>query len=158
MEIESIGILSVATNKYINYWEDLAKSIDSSAHSNKTHVKLYVFTDQPERVNQFASTLQEITVKAFSIPSYKWPEATLYRYRIFEQFLPQIHEKILMHLDADMQVIRWFTDAIPNQLEKGIGLVSHPGYFRPKSLSKIIFLFFILFIIKPTVNSRFIKN
>ncbi len=139
MEIKSLGVLSVATNKYIDYWEELATSLDTCCPSEGIKVKMYVFTDQVERAKFHADTLQNITVEAIKIESYKWPEATLYRYRIFEKQLPLIREELLMHLDADMKVAKWFTQDIPDDLTKGIGLVSHPGYYRPKSWSKVQF-------------------
>jgi hypothetical protein len=139
MEINSLGILSVATNRYINYWEELATSLDSSCPSDGVKVKMYVFTDQVERANLHAVRLKNINVEAFEIESYKWPEATLFRYRIFEKYLSNIHEEVLMHLDADMKVENWFIEDIPVTLRGGVGLVSHPGYYRPKSLAKIAF-------------------
>jgi hypothetical protein len=138
MEIKSLGVLSVATNKYINYWEELATSLDSHCPPEGIKVKMYVFTDQVERASIHAVNLKNIQIEAFKIESYKWPEATLFRYRIFEKFLPNIHEEVLMHLDADMKIEKWFTDDIPATLKEGIALVSHPGYFRPKSWSKVI--------------------
>lgn len=132
MEIRSLGVLSVATNKYITYWEELATSLDSHCPPDGIKVKMYVFTDQVEQARKHAKSLKNVAVEAFEIESYKWPEATLYRYRIFEKYLPKIHEEVLMHLDADMKIERWFTDEIPANLKGGIGLVSHPGYYRPK--------------------------
>jgi len=139
MEISSLGILSVATNKYISYWEELATSLDSCCPTGNVKVKMYVFTDQVERAKLYSSNLQNITVEAIEIESYTWPEATLYRYRIFEKHLSNIHEELLMHLDADMRVEKWFIKDIPEFLKEGIGLVSHPGYYRPKSWSKALF-------------------
>ena len=139
MEIKSLGILSVATNRYINYWEELATSLDSCCPSDGIEVKMYVFTDQVERANRHALSLSKISVEAVQIESYKWPEATLFRYRIFEKHLPKIHEELLMHLDADMKVEKWFIRDIPTSLKGGIGLVSHPGYYRPNSWSRVNF-------------------
>jgi hypothetical protein len=139
MEIKSLGILSVATNHYISYWEELVTSLDLCHPTENIKIKVYVFTDQVERANLHAASLRNITVKAVEIDSYKWPEATLFRYRIFEKYLPNIHEELLMHLDADMKVEKWFIQAIPVELKRGIGLVSHPGYYRPKSWSRVVF-------------------
>jgi hypothetical protein len=139
MEIESLGILSIATNKYIDYWEELATSMDSCCPSDGIKVRMYVFTDQVERAKQHAESLRNVVIKPFEIESLKWPEATLFRYRIFEKYLPYIHEELLMHLDADMKVEKWFVGDIPSTLKGGIGLVSHPGFYRPKSWSKMIY-------------------
>lgn len=139
MEINSLGILSVATNKYIDYWEELATSVDLNCPPDGAKVKMHVFTDQVLRANNHALTLKNISVETYEIESYKWPEATLFRYRIFEAKLPQIHEELLMHLDADMKIEKWFVSEIPNKLKKGIALVSHPGFYRPKSWSKLSF-------------------
>jgi hypothetical protein len=100
---------------------------------------MYVFTDQVDRANLFAQNLTKVSIQAIEIEGYKWPEATLFRYRIFEEFLPKIHEELLMHLDADMKVEKWFINEIPATLNKGIGLVSHPGFYRPKFLLMLLF-------------------
>jgi hypothetical protein len=139
MEIKSLGILSVATNKYIDYWKELASSVDSCSPSEGVKVRMYVFTDQVDRANKHAETLRNVDVKPIEIESLKWPEATLFRYRIFDKYLPDIQEELLMHLDADMKVEKWFVDDIPATLKGGIGLVSHPGYYRPRFWSKNIF-------------------
>jgi hypothetical protein len=141
MEIRSVGVLTVATNKYIEYWEELATSLDSHCPPEGVKVKMHVFTDQVERAKSHSLTLKKVVVEAYEIESYKWPEATLFRYRIFEKYLPNIHEELLMHLDADMKIEKWFLNEIPSILKQGIGLVSHPGYYRPKSWSKLVFYF-----------------
>ena len=139
MEIKSVGILTVATNKYVEYWEELATSLDECCPPDGPKVKMHVFTDQVERAELHARSLQHVSVETYEIESYKWPEATLFRYRIFEKYLPDIHEELLMHLDADMKIEKWFVGDIPSHLNQGIGLVSHPGYYRPKSWSKASF-------------------
>lgn len=139
MEIKSVGILTVATNKYVEYWEELATSLDECCPPDGPSVKMHVFTDQVERAELHARSLQHVSVETYKIESYKWPEATLFRYRIFEKYLPDIHEELLMHLDADMKIVKWFVGDIPSHLNQGIGLVTHPGYYRPESWSKVAF-------------------
>jgi hypothetical protein len=44
----------------------------------------------------------------------------------------EIHEELLMHLDADMLVKADFSTLITqSKLNGGIGLVRHPGFYRP---------------------------
>jgi hypothetical protein len=141
MDINSVGILSVATNRYVNYWKDLAISINDVVNKDEMEFTLHVFTDQPDAVRKIADELTKLTVKTYKIPSYGWPEATLYRYRIFREHQSSLTESLLIHLDADMRVFTDFTKKLPSELVNGIGLVLHPGYFRPSGLDLIKYYF-----------------
>ena len=74
----SIGILTIATNIYIDYWKKLALSIDITT-DNSSSITLHVFTDQVESVQIFARTLTKVEVITHEIESLGWPDATLRR-------------------------------------------------------------------------------
>ena len=128
----SLGVLTIATNLYINYWRDMALSFDTSTQLSD-RVVLHVFTNQIEEVGRIQAELKNVTVVAHEIPNYKWPEATLLRYQIFEAAAEVISEDLLMHLDADMIINRSPMETILKaSTTSPICLVSHPGYWRPK--------------------------
>jgi len=141
LKTKSIGILSIATNDYLKYWREMAKSIDISTQG-KSEVVLHLFTDQPKIAESFASTLGKCKVKIYEIPSLGWPDATLLRYRIFNQHLEKLTEDILMYLDADMFVNIDLPEEIESMYDsKNISLVSHPGFWREKGLTRRILLY-----------------
>jgi len=137
MKTKNIGILTVATNKYIDYWKLLAQSIDKVVVGDK--VTLHVFTDEPEIVIELRKHILNLEIVTYKIPNYQWPEATLFRYRIFRDHLKDISHDVLMHLDADMIVDSNFLEFLPNELVNGIALVKHPGYFRPAKIRLLKF-------------------
>jgi hypothetical protein len=62
----------------------------------------------------------------------------LLRYLIIDKFKEQYFEDILMHLDADMLICENFIDSIRfDELIGGIGLVSHPGFWRPRGVTRV---------------------
>jgi hypothetical protein len=132
MRGNTIGVLTVATNKYIHYWIDLVRSAEKNIQTSK--LVFHVFTDQVSIAKKFECTSNNIEVIIHEIPTYSWPEATLLRYSIFSEFASKIDEPTLMHLDADMLICDDFTVEIPLDLQNGIGLVQHPGFFRPNSI------------------------
>jgi hypothetical protein len=133
-EVISLGIMTIATNSYVNYWKQQAKSISLLNHTG-IDVTLHVFTDDVPLVREFSRDL-DLRVVTHHIPSYGWPEATLYRYAIFNQFKQDINEQILMYLDADMLVNRGFTyQGLTESMRSGVCLVMHPGYYRPSGFS-----------------------
>lgn len=123
-----IGILTVATNIYLDYWQAMAESLNRL--ENAENFVLHVFTDDPSRA-EFMSTSWNVEVQTHQIPPLKWPEATLDRYSVFSDGGDQINEDILIHLDADM-IIRGdiYPRLIEASLNTGIFLVRHPGYYR----------------------------
>jgi hypothetical protein len=138
----SIGVLTVATNIYIDYWKDMIFSFDQ-AIDNKYEVVSHLFTDQPNQAMRIGSKLKNIKLKVHQVDSYVWPEATLLRYKMFSNQSSLLREDILMHLDADMFV---HSNPIPLILEScsisDINLVSHPGYWRKsfnrRSISEVV--------------------
>lgn len=133
-EMFNIGILSIATNGYLGYWKSMALSLAMNVEQRST-VHLYLFTDEVSEAELFASQLTGLKVTVTEIPSYGWPEATLYRYRIYSDNAEKINARILMHLDADMIVNTDFTAELDNHLrESEIALVSHPGFWRPSGI------------------------
>lgn len=134
----SLGIISIATNEYINYWKKLAQSIDKHYVGNK-ELQLILFTDDPVNARNFSNKLSTPVI-VFEIPSYGWPEATLLRFQIIESRKSFLTHRTLMYLDADSLLNFKFTStdfSLGN--EDQMTFVEHPGYWRPKN--KILFYY-----------------
>ena len=129
---QSIGVMTVATNIYIDYWSKMVASLELNTPDGVL-INAHVFTDQPEKACKTAQTLKKVHVVVHVIPSYGWPEATLLRYEVFSQASNSLNEEILMHLDADMLIVGDFTTKVfDSVLRDEIVLVAHPGFWRPK--------------------------
>lgn len=138
MTIKSLGIISVATNIYLEYWKSQARSVADHVVP-EIDVVLHIFTDQPEEAERFGAELSNVTVVGHRIPAYRWPEATLYRYRIFNVERDSLTQDLLMYLDADMLVHqRLEVCELETPTGSGVTLVLHPGYFRPGLVQRII--------------------
>jgi hypothetical protein len=134
----TLGVITVATNEYVNYWADQARSFAKNP-SQDLEVTLHVFTDQPDFIDKVASTIA-IRVVTHVVSSYKWPQAALYRYKLIHEFSEQFSEDILMHLDADMLVQAPINSlALSQPIKNGICLVRHPGFFRPNGVARMLF-------------------
>lgn len=130
--LPSVGVMSVATNLYLNYWKSMVLSADRVSLA-EDQITFIVFTENPEEATSFGSQLLNVKVRAYKIDAYSWPEATLLRYEIFLKQVNQIDCDILMHLDADMLFAANPWNRIKNNLrEQAVCLVRHPGFWRPK--------------------------
>jgi hypothetical protein len=133
----SIGVMSVATNVYLDYWKAMVQSANSVSNPEDA-VTFFVFTDNPKEAESFAQKLKNVRVRTFEIEPYRWPEATLLRYQIFETNIRELDTDILMHLDADMFIASNPWPRIKaSLLENEICLVKHPGFWRPKGIEKL---------------------
>jgi len=133
---KSLGVLTVATNIYIDYWREMAISFDATCNQGD-NIVLHVFTNQVGEVERVKAKLKNVLVVGHEIPDYRWPEATLLRYRIFDEAAEELSEDLLMHLDADMLINQSPLETILNASTGGeMCLVSHPGYWRPKAFLK----------------------
>jgi hypothetical protein len=129
---KSLGVLTVATNIYIDYWREMVTSFDKNCKPDE-NVVLHVFTNRLEEVQRIKSELKNVLVVGHEIPDYRWPEATLLRYQIFNNASEKFSEDVLMHLDADMLITSSPLEKIFNASTVGqMCLVSHPGYWRPQ--------------------------
>ena len=142
--VKTIGILSIATNHYVDYWGKMVLSAQKTLFPN-FEVKFHVFTDQPESVEDFVHKNSVIGVVVHPIPTLGWPEATLFRYRVYFEHASQLQEDILMHLDADM-VINDSAEFLLKDFNwtTGMLLVKHPGFYRPSRLVDLYKLYLLL--------------
>ena len=138
MTKKTIGVCSVATNHYIDYWEQMV--ISSRFKNGEFGFHFHVFTDQTERVSSFARDNPDMGITCHKINSLNWPEATLYRYKLISEEAGSFTEDYLMHLDADMLFKQQFGgDLRPQDWKNGIALVAHPGFWRPAGFGRLRF-------------------
>lgn len=139
VESAEIGVISIATNRYFDYWLDLVKSAYDAIESDKI-IDFYLFTDQTNRKNEVCSYEDKFRFTFINIPSYGWPAATLKRYELIKASEEALINPILMYLDSDMLIRKDFTILLREILQDhSMVLVSHPGYFRPNGIKKLLF-------------------
>lgn len=115
---QPIGILLISTGQYKQFVKSLVESLDK--HFLKTRkLVIYLFTDDRlcffdyDRIN-FVQTF---------IPSYKFPLASLYRYKIFAA-KSEYYTSHLFYFDVDMKVVA----DIGEEFLGDIVAVRHPGF------------------------------
>lgn len=134
----TLGVITVATNRYIDFWADQARSFAANP-SDALDITLHVFTEQPDVAEAVASTIP-VSVVIHEVPAYQWPHASIYRFKLIQEFRAELTEDLLMHLDADMLVRAPISSSqLSTPLVEGVCLVRHPGYFRPSGLSRMLF-------------------
>lgn len=127
----TIGVFSIATNRYADYWMAMARTAD--AHLFVGHeVVLTVFTDRVDDIRRFQSELIRIKVQPIRIAPLGWPAAPLAKFRVVVDHQQDLGHDVLMHLDADMRVTpeaKW--SLRPESWHSGFAVVQHPGFRRP---------------------------
>ena len=118
-----IGILFIATGKYIEYFEQVYNSFEQFFLVNHQK-KYYLLTDSD---NKFPN------VNIISIKYGGFPKDTLYRYHYFLKLKPKIYDDkidILYYSDVDMKVVNNINDDIlPTSKYPLIGVI-HPGFYK----------------------------
>jgi len=124
-----IGILLISTNKYHVFLQPLIDSIKKYFFVNN-EVTIYLFTDS---INDLHGD-ERVNVVQSIIPSYKFPYATLYRYKIFSEAADLIKTDYIFYSDVDMLFVDHVGEEIlPSDEQFGInGLTAtlHPGFYK----------------------------
>jgi hypothetical protein len=135
----SIGIMTIATNVYIDYWAEMIQSADKYP-SKQFEIVFHVFTDNFDRAQKVAQKLKNVQVQVHQTPAYAWPEATLLRYSVFSECADNLNQDYLMHLDADMLFVSSPWEELQETLQNfPICLIQHPGFWRASGASRARF-------------------
>jgi len=135
----SIGVMTVATNIYFDYWQKMVISADERSMQSD-QITFFVFTEQIQKIDAFSKTLKNVNVIGFRITPYGWPDATLLRYQIFRDHYLKMDTDVLMHLDADMLFASNPWKSVRQMVANNqICLIHHPGFWRSKGLSRATF-------------------
>ena len=135
---KSVAILTIATNGYKDYWQEMAKSLLENLDCN---VVLHVASESLDIADKIIlSDSKKQSIKIHQIPAFGWPEATLLRFEIYEKIVEEITQDYICYIDADMLVHKNFVKSLNSKLEENdVLLVRHPGFYRPrrKRLAKL---------------------
>jgi len=122
--MKKIGLLLIATNKYHQFVEPLLKDIDKNFLPGHK-ITVHLFNDKLLGSEPYSD---RVDLKYHSIPSYGFPQATLYRYKIFNEHMAHLVDyDHLFYMDVDMSI----PQPVGNELLEGdITAVRHPGFFK----------------------------
>jgi hypothetical protein len=119
----SKGILLVSTRKYSIFIKPLLRQIDKF-FLPKEELTIFLFTDEEFLYDEESFDFE---IKQFQIPSYGFPDATIKRYSIFNEYSESMKDcSHLYYLDIDMEIVA----PIGNEfLVNGLLAVRHPGMY-----------------------------
>lgn len=118
-----IGLLLIATNKYKIFVQPLLDGVKKNFLRDH-EITVFLFTDE---FGEYIGN-DRVRIEQFIIPPYKFPHATLYRYKIFDEHREHLRKTdYLVYLDVDMAIV----DEVkgPNFLHEVIS-VRHPGFYH----------------------------
>ena len=123
-----IGILLIATNKYQQFVQPLIYGLDKHFFVNHP-VEVHLFVDDKSKYYTASNRLEIII---HTIPSYKFPLATLYRYKIFNDHKDSFGNcSHIFYSDVDMAFVDFVGDEIlPEDGNEGLVATMHPGFYR----------------------------
>lgn len=125
-----IALCLIATNKYKQFVQPLISDIEKYFFVND-EVTVHLFTDEISHVLH----AQQILIKRHEIPPYKFPYATLYRYKIFSDYSDHLlTSDYIFYMDVDMRIQDFVnSEILPKSVSgyPGNGLIAtrHPGFF-----------------------------
>jgi histo-blood group ABO system transferase len=128
-----IGLLIIATNKYIQFIQPLIESADKFFLPNQ-EVSYFIFT------NKDIEIFSNRNIVKIQVEHREWPWMTLGRYKIFSDNSDVLSEMdYLFYCDADMR----FVDFVGSEILSERVATQHPGYYgrrgtpetRPESLA-----------------------
>lgn len=108
-----IAVCIIATNKYKQFVTPLVESI-----------RKYFLVNHKVEIHVFADEQMDGDFIVHLIPSYGFPEATLYRYKIMTSIA--YDTDYIFYLDADMLI----NDYVGDEILGDIVAVRHPGYYH----------------------------
>jgi len=134
-------VLSIATDRYLDYWQDMILSATQNADFKDLQVLL--FTDKPENISKEIRNLFPDNLVTVKISHEPWPFPTLKRFEYIVKNSEQIKALNVLYIDADMIFQDYFDfNHFTQILEKEeLLLVKHPGYFRPRGYERLHFYF-----------------
>ena len=135
----TVGLLTIATGRYIEFLPDLYASIDKNFLKNN-QLKCYLFTDNIEAAaKMIPATSDRLDYYFFQIERYGFPGDTLFRYRHFSSLDGRLTEKqldkpdYLFYSDADMAIVDEVGYEILPEEKVGLVATAHPGFYRGRT-------------------------
>lgn len=119
----NVGIIIIATGRYINFFDKLYTSITDKFLNG--HAKtVYLFTDADR---SFPDNVVVIPVERRG-----FPDDTLFRYNHFLKVNDQVIKEtdVIYYMDVDSLIVNTVGDEILPSLAKPIVAVAHPGFYK----------------------------
>jgi len=131
-----VGILIVCTGKYVEYFEQLVRSINKY-FMNDCKKLFYIFTDNESFIlDQFAKLNIDNNHNIITkIKHCGFPAATLYRYHYFiqQKYHLLLNTDFVFYLDVDMRIESEVKTNDIISTEKSFYVVKHPGFYTKKN-------------------------
>lgn len=130
-----VGLLIIATNKYVQFLRPLIESADKYFLLNKD-VTYFIFTNQDIEIDSNRN------IELINVEHKEWPWMTLGRYQIFSESSDILSKMdYLYYCDADMR----FEEEVGDEIISDRVATQHPGYYsrrgtpehRPESLAYV---------------------
>jgi hypothetical protein len=118
----NVGLLVITTLKYKQFFPQLLEGVKKHFLLNHK-IKIFLFTDE------FISyeSNERVSVEQHPIESYRFPEATMLRYFIFNKYRNALSKMdYLYYTDVDMG----FVDEIDESIFGRLVGVRHPGFYK----------------------------
>jgi len=121
---KQVGILLISTRAYKKFVQPLVHQIDKYFLPIEDKV-IFVFTDQYQSELESENSIIQIL-----IPDYKYPYASLFRYKIFIENEAELKRcSHLVYLDVDMAIENIVSEDI---LCDGLTMTYHPGFYTKR--------------------------
>jgi histo-blood group ABO system transferase len=116
-----VGVILICTRKYDVFLQPLIDSMEKFFFTGEPY-DIYLLTDKPQ------AHLEAVrgTISVREIPAYRFPFATLYRYKSMVEHKDVFTSQNLYYLDVDMKFVAEVGDEI---FGGGLVAVQHPGYY-----------------------------
>lgn len=116
-----IAFVTIATNKYISYAENLLESMNKFAFADtKSKVSLFVFSNMSQL---FKNRLGRVATKGVNITHVPFPLISLLRYHYYSECTELNDYDYIFHIDCDMI----FKSDVSEEILSKRTCVSHPG-------------------------------
>ena len=121
-EQQQVGVLLIATRKYKQYVPALIEGVKKNFLLDHK-ITVFLFIDELF----LCGGNSRVRITQHLIPAYKFPEATLYRYRIFREHQNELMKMdYLYYFDVDMK----FADVIGEEIFENLVAVQHCGFYK----------------------------
>jgi len=117
-----ISVCIIATNRYKELVPELIDGI-KDFFLLKHDIIVHIFTDK--LITQSLAS-GRISIEQHIIPSYAYPYATLFRYKILMDVPQQKYGDYIFYIDADSRIV----SEIGDEILAPVVAVRHPGYFN----------------------------
>jgi histo-blood group ABO system transferase len=120
--MKKVGMLVIATNKYIQFLQPLISSADNFFLKDQ-EVTYFIFTNQDIEIETNRSVVR------IGVDHKEWPWMTLGRYRIFSNNSSELSKMdYLYYCDADMR----FVGDIGDEILSDLVTTQHCGYYNQR--------------------------